>query len=712
MLTSLILVSTLGLANANANADAVDFDTEVMPILTKAGCNAGACHGAAVGRGGFRLSLYGGDPAFDHDSIVRHLKGRRVNLPHPSKSLLLLKPTGRMEHGGGERLVHGGDAAKRIETWISHGAKRGDTRRLTDFDVGPRRSVLTAPGTTVSLRAEATFSDGSTRDVTRWTVFTPADAEAVAIDDETGKATVKRRGQNVVIARYLDRVVPLQLTIPFEGEAVDLRDEPRGSFIDEHVFATLATLRLPPSPAAEDATFLRRARLDLTGRLPTPKEVGAFLADDRPGKRAALIDRLLASEDFIDYWTYKLAELLRIRAQPKETAGAVAFHTWVRTRLAEDASYDAMARSLVLATGDTHTVGPANFYRVASGAREQAEYFSELFMGVRLRCANCHNHPLDQWTQDDYHGLAAMFAGIERGRHIRIAPRGEVTHPRTGEAAVMRIPGSRFLPGEADGREALAAWLTDGKNPYFAKAIVNRLWKAMMGRGLIEPVDDLSATNPATHPELLNALADDFIKHGFRIRHTLRRIATSAAYGRSAAPRPRSRADDRYYSHALAQPLEAEVLADAIVDVTGVGETYGDQPPGTRAIRLVHPGVKSEALDILGRCDRQGSCDSVPGGAAGGGLSKKLHLINGPLINRKIASADGRLRRMIDSGASNADIVTAFYLRALGREPSRDEQAHWARSLSASDQTDKNARRQALEDFVWGLLNCREFTTK
>jgi hypothetical protein len=690
-----------------AEARGVDFDTQVMPVFTKAGCNSGACHGAAIGRGGFRLSLYGGDPAADYENIVHELEGRRINLARPTSSLLLAKPTERLEHGGGQRFESDSSAGKLLAAWIAGGAPRLKARKLVGFEATPRREVILQPGARVRLRVSARFDDGAQADVTEWTVFTAADADAVKVDPETAEAAVLRRGQNIVIARYLDRVVPLELVVPLGDRAVDLAQQRRRNFIDDEIQKMLETLRVSPSPSAEDAAFLRRVSLDLTGRLPTPQQAVDFVADKRSPKRDELVDRLLRSKEFVEYWTYKLANLLRVRDLSREPQVAAGLHRWLSERIAGDTGYDEQARELLTALGDSHVHAPAAFYRLTPGPREQAEYVSELFLGVRLRCANCHNHPLDRWTQDDYHGLAAVFARLETGREVRLGGRGQVTHPRTGEPALPRIPGVRFLETQGDGRNAFAQWLTSKVNPYFARALVNRLWKSLMGRGLIEPVDDLSDTNPGTHPELLRKLADDFVQNGCSIRHTLRRIATSAAYERAATKLPANQADDRWYSHALQRPLEAEVLMDAICDVTGVPETFGDLPGGTRAVALVHPGVPAPSLDILGRCDRRDSCDGDE--SRGGGLSAKLHLLNGPLINAKITAARGQLRRMMDDRASNEDIVNAFYLRALGRKPREEEASRWKKSLSTA--AGGAARREALEDFVWSLLNCREFRT-
>ena len=678
-----------------------DFATGVVPVLTRAGCNAGACHGAAAGRGGFHLSLFGGDPAADYDAIVHDLETRRVNLAHPEESLILGKPTGELRHEGGVRLEADGVGAKILADWIMAGAPRGTARRLTDFEVSPLDRTLESEGTAVPLRATARFDGGPAEDVTAWTVFSATDPAAVELDPETATATVRRPGRHVVVARYLDRVVPVRFTLPLSDAAADHSKERRANFIDDEVYATLAALRIPVSPTADDATFLRRGRLDLTGRLPTPEEVESFLADRSADKRSALVDRLLRTDEFADYWAYRFAAVFRVRALPNEKEGAAALHGWLRDRLHKGTPFDIVARELLTAVGDSHVVPPAYFARLSPDARGQAELVGEAFLGVRLRCANCHNHPLDRWNQDDYHGLAAAFARLDRGRVVKVMGRGAVTNPRTGEAAMPRIPGVRDLDPTADGREAFADWLTARDNPYFARAAVNRLWRAMFGRGLVEPADDLRDTNPATHPELLARLADDFASHSYDVRRTLRLVATSETYGRSGAAVPGNRADECYYSHAYRRPLSAEVLADALADVTGVSDRYGDEPAGTRAVALTDPRTPAPSLDVLGRCSREASCERV---VAGGGLSAKLHQINGELVNRKLASPEGRLHKLIAAGRSDDEIVAEFALRALGREPTADEMAFW-RGRRAGDRT------AWLEDVAWGLLSCAEFRT-
>jgi hypothetical protein len=699
---SLLMMATATVACGEEAA--IDFDNAVIPVLTKAGCNTGACHGAAVGRGGLKLSLYGGDPNTDFRSIVLDLEGRRVNYAEADESLIVRKPTESMEHGGGERLLYDGEGAELLLQWIRQGTPRIRSKQLAQFDVSPRSHVASEVDQTLQLTATAQFSDGSHADVTRWTVFTAEDSSALEIDPDTAVVKLLRRGRNIVVARYLDRVVPIEIVVPLSDQVIDLSAEPRSNFVDDHVLETLSTLRLPVSPAADDATFLRRVTLDLTGRLPAIAMQDQF-ADN--GDRRSLVGQLLDSDEFDEYWTLQLSKLLRIRSQPGDSTGALTYHRWLKQQITAGVPYDRMARDMLLAMGDTHEVGPANFYRTASGPREQAEFASELFMGNRLRCANCHNHPLDRWTQDDYHGLAAIFAKVGRGRVIKANDRGEVTHPRSGEAAVERIPGQRFLQQQDDGREALAAWLTDPENPYFARAIVNRLWKAMMGRGLVEPTDDLRDTNPPTHPALLDALSRDFVERGYDLRHTLRLIALSTSYGRSSAVTEANRADDRYYSHALSRPLQPEVLADAISDIVGVPDRYGDEPLGTRAVALFDSNIESEALDILGRCSREESCETVASSV--GGLPRKLHMFNGALLNQRIRDAQGRLAQSIGQRQKPNEIVEEFYRRSLCRRPTEQEREFWTEQVATAD----NAREQheVLEDFVWSLLTCREATT-
>jgi len=696
-MTALLLVVGLSV-NAPTGRD---FDTEIMPVFTKAGCNAGACHGAAAGRGGFHLSLFGSDPAGDYETIVHELKGRRVNLAKPAESLLLRKPTAQIKHGGGERFDVKDEAAKRIQQWIAQGAFRtAIPRRLLNLEATPTTQTFKQISESISVSAKATFSDGLVEDVTQWTVFWANDPAAVEVEESS--ARILRPGQHLIMARYLGRIVPIRLTLPFGEQKVTLTAERRANFIDDGILETLTSLRLPVSPICDDATFLRRVRIDLTGRLPNVDETRQFTADSSSDKRKRLVSRLLSSDDFVEYWTYQLATLLRNRPLPSEKVGAIALHDWLADQLRKNRGLDGIAKDLVVARGDSQRNGPAWFWRLTNDARSQAELISQAFLGVRIQCANCHNHPLDRWTQDDYHGLAAMFARMERGRNVMPSNRGDVTIPRTGEQARPQFPGVTIGENTSDLRQPFADWLTSPDNPYFAKAMVNRLWRAMFGRGLVEPVDDLRETNPATHPALLDKLAADFVSHGYDIRRTLRFISLSSTYQRSSTSNAAHRDDDRFYSHSYERPLLPEVLADAWADVTGVSDQYGDEPRGTRAIALKDPTIASRTLDLLGRCSRTESC--VSSASSGGGLPAMLNRINGESVNRKLSSSEGRLHRMIAAGKSNDEIIAEFFIHSLGRSPNEREQ----KVLAPLENSNRSAW---LEDVIWALMNSRQFTT-
>ncbi|MCH2182399.1 MAG: DUF1549 and DUF1553 domain-containing protein [Mariniblastus sp.] len=690
------------------DGEVVDFKNDLIPMFTKLGCNAGKCHGSAIGRGDFKLSLYGGTPRADYDEIVRKLGGRRVNFNAPSSSLLFQKPAEYVEHGGGTLLTDGDQHAEPLLRWIRQGAPYKEQRQLTKIEVTPSRLVAHAPGEKTTLQVTAHYDDGQVRDVTHLTQFVAEDPTAVSVDSEQATAVVARSGRHIVIARYATEVVPIEIMVPVTDSVVDLSSEPRHNEVDEQVIKVLTELRLPPSPAVDDRTFLRRITLDLTGRLPTSgRATGSEYQN-----REAMVDELLASEEFVHFYTLKLAKLLRIQSKIDKNKvtttpeAARAFHDWLASQLREGVGYDQMARTILTATGDSSKYGPATFYTSAEDPRLQTEFVTEVFMASRMKCANCHNHPLDKWTQDDFHGLTAMFSKLTRSQVIRINPIGKNIHPNTGEAAAMKIPGGTILPAETqDGRQAFADWLTARENRYFAKAIVNRLWKSLMGRGLVEPVDDFRSTNPASHPALLDQLAQDFIQHGYDLRHTLKTIALSSTYGRSSNPVEGNEADDRFYSHMVRKPLEPEVLADAISDVLGVVDQYGDELPGTRAVQLRDGAIRSDALDILGRCNRTNSCEGAP--SPTGPLAQKLHLFNGALLNGRIGASGGRLDRLIETNRNPLEIVREFYQVALNRAPSEEEIKLVSRWLD--DQQPAASQREVLEDFVWSIVTCQEF---
>lgn len=695
---------------ASAKNETVDFKNDLIPRFTKLGCNAGKCHGSAVGRGDFKLSLYGGTPESDYDQIVRRVGGRRINLKDAQSSLLYLKAAEFVEHGGGTLIDDEDENAQALIKWIQQGAKYTEHRQLKHVKVNPERFIATKIGDETSLKVIAHFNDGLTRDVTDLTQFIAEDSSAITIDSSLATAKVVRPGRHIVIARYSTEVIPIEIVAPIAETVVDLSSEPGDNYVDKNILSALAELRLPVSPLIDDLTFVRRITLDLTGRLPEYKNENYSVRLNRE----AVIDSLLASEEFVDFYSLKLAKLLRIQSKIDKNRvtttpqAARAFHNWLAKQLRDGVGYDKVAREIITATGDSSEYGPATFYTAVEDARLQTEFVTEVFMASRMKCANCHNHPLDKWTQNDFHGLTAIFSKLTRSQKIRINPLGKNIHPNTGEAALMKIPGGGFLPADTmDGREAFVEWLIARENPYFAKAIVNRLWKSLMGRGLVEPVDDFRATNPATHPALLNQLAEEFIENGYDIRHTLKVIAMSSTYARSSLPVEGNQTDDRFYSHITQRPLEPEVLADAISDVLGVAGKYGDENLGTRAVELRDGAIRSDALDILGRCNRTNSCEGTPSPI--GALAQKLHLFNGELLNSRIGANGGRLDKLIKSNRTPTEIVHAFYQVALNRAPNQQEIKFLSQLFDAKKPSAQ--QRDALEDFVWSIVTCQEFVT-
>ncbi len=680
----------------------ISFETDVLPILTKAGCNTGACHGAAAGRGGLRLSLFASGPEADFAAIVHAMEGRRVNVQKPEASLIFRKPAGYLDHGGSVVFAEDSSEANTLLEWIRQGAARGPVRRVTRLQVMPAGHLCRQLPETVPMRITADFSDGTTEDVTARARIVSADTSAISVNmDES--LTVHRAGQHLVIVRFLNSVVPVRIRAPY-GNAVEVpASEALANPIDVHIRQVLSEMGIPRSSPASDSEWLRRVSLDLTGRLPTPAEMHSFLANSASDKRSVMVESLLAGTSFVDLWTLRFAQLLRLRSLPNERQAFEAGVDWLRDVVQNDRRFDDLARQLITATGDSHLIGPAGWSRMAPDARSHAEMIGDVFAGARLGCANCHNHPLDRWTQDDYHGLAAVFAKLDRSRVVAVLERGAVTNVRTGEPAIPRIPGLRDLSVEGDQREQIADWVLAEPELLFARATVNRLWMHMFGRGLVDPVNDLRETNPATHPELLQWLTEDFAEHGYRIRHTLRQIALSEAYAAGSHIMPGNAVDDRFYSRSWRRPLSGEVLLDALADVTGVPGQYTEHDTDL-AVQVIDSARPAESLDLLGRCRAGGEC--VSENVQAGGLPARLHLLNGDVINARLRNGGGRLKHMIAEGRTDAEIVTDFYVRGLGRMPDAGELQLWEERLRGEDGLQKG---QLLEDFVWALLNSRDF---
>ena len=709
----------------------VSFSREVVPVLTKAGCNQGACHGAQHGRGGFRLSLLGFDPAFDHDQIVRSAEGRRVVLSDPERSILLAKPTLVMEHGGGERLKQNSHEYDLIRSWLEDGAPEPSPRdpQATALEVWPPKRVMT-PGEQQQLVVRATWGDGRVADVTATAQFDALN-DSIASVTPAGLVTARATGETYIMVRFCGQAAVAQVTLPYAPAGANAPGSPgnapgspgnapgspmpANNFIDEKLLAKWKDLGLTPSPLCPDEEFFRRIHLDAIGTLPTPAEVKAFLADKSLDRRKKAIDRVLNRPEFVDFWAYKWGDLLRINRDLIQDKGMWSFHNWVRACLRDNKPVDEMVRDILTAQGSTFTEGPANYYQVSRNPADWAETTAQLFLGVRLQCARCHHHPFEKWSQDDYAGLTAFFVrlGTKNSQEFGIFGRetvvylketGEASHPRKGGVVKPKPPDGPAMDDPFDRRRKLAEWLTARDNPFFARNMANRFWGYLMGHGLVEPLDDMRATNPASNPELLDALAKDFAEHKFDLKHLLRTIMNSRAYQLSSASTPGNKADaaNVYHTRYVVKRLTAEQLADALDFATGTREKYQGLPLGTRAIQLPDTKVRSFLLDVFGRPARQITCECER--TAQPNIAQALHLLNGDFLNKKIAAPTGRIEGLLKAKKPVPEMVEELYLATLSRPPRPEEMAKaqgWVAEAPSP--------REGLQDLLWVLLNSREF---
>ncbi|HZT43599.1 MAG TPA: DUF1549 and DUF1553 domain-containing protein [Chthonomonadaceae bacterium] len=704
----------------------IRFSNEVVPVLTRAGCNQGACHGAQYGKGGFKLSLLGFDPAADYLAIARQARGRRISLADPTHSLILLKPTMAVRHGGGRRLEPGSAPYDTIVRWLQDGAPAPDPKSPTvdRIDVYPSERMLSPDGGPQRLVVVATYTDGTTRDVTDQARFNTLNDAVVACTPE-GVATPAGRGQTAVMVRYAGRAAVATFLIPFGKMVPNFRGGGQAGRIDALVAKKQRQLGLIPSPLCDDRTFIRRVFFDLIGTAPTPQEIAGFLAEDAPDKRAHLVDRLLTRPEYADYWSLKWGDLLRSNRGPLGLKGMWSFTNWIHDQFQQNRPIDQFVHDLILAQGSTFTNGPSNYYRVVSDPKDLAETTSQVFLGVRLQCARCHHHPFERWSQADYYQFAAFFARVglkgsdEFGlfgneQVVRINDGGEVTHPKTG--AVMHptplgvqlasLPGGKAPDPDAGGdrRRALADWLTSKNNRLFARNIANRYWGYLFGKGIVNPIDDQRVTNPPSNPELLDALADELVRGNYDLKHLLRVICTSQTYQRSSEATPQNARDDLFFTHYLPRRLPAETLLDAIDFACGTREKYPDLPLGTRAIQLPDPQVGSDFLDMFGRPQRVIDCEcervSEPN------LGQALSLMNGDLVNHKASDEHGRIARLIAAGRSDASIINELYTVTLGRDPSPWERNQILGVLAFSPAAD---RASIFQDVLVTLLNSKEF---
>lgn len=704
----------------HADRRPVRFASEVVPVLTRLGCNAGTCHGKATGQNGFRLSLLGSDPPADFASLVREGRGRRVFPAAPGSSLMLRKPSMQVPHGGGKRLDVGSAEYRTLARWIAQGTPFDSDHEpaLTALDVFPGHRVISRRGVQ-QLRVVARYADGSEADVTRLAQFQSNAADLASVDDQGFLSVLGGVGEASVTARFGGLVAVTRVSVPL-GEAVpEWSPPPSRNFIDTFVFAKLKDLGIPPSASCTDAEFARRSSLDITGALPSPEDVAALESDADPDKRTRWVDRLIARPAYADRFAMTWSAILRNKrtlgslSQP----GTFALHAWVRQSLAENKPYDRFVAEILTAQGDAAVNPPVVWFRQVSTPEEQVDDTAQLFLGLRLQCARCHHHPYERWGQDDYYGFAAFFTRVGRKPgpdpvtpRIFVLPTGQATDSLTSRMYAPRLLGAAApldLGPRDDPRQALADWLRRPDNPYFARALVNRYWKHFFGRGLVEPEDDLRTSNPPTHPELLDALADDFIAHGYDLKRLVRTIATSRTYDRSSEPNAWNAADRQALSRFAPRRLPAELLLDAIDVVTGHSESFPGLPRNLRAVQLPDEAFDSPGkfLDLFGRPKRESVCECERSAEAS--LPQSLHLLNSLEIERKIASPEGRASRLTADPRPDAEKIIDLYRIALSRPPTADEQAVCLAHLARKHGEGK--LRQGFEDLIWTLINTKEF---
>lgn len=690
----------------------VSFRFDVVPALSQASCNMGACHGTPTGKGGFRLSLRGYLPDQDYEILSRETAGRRITPFAADESLLLRKPLGEVPHEGGVRLAKGTKSHELIRDWIAEGARNDpNAPRPVALEFLPGDRVLNAPANTQQTAVVVRYEDGSTRDVTPICYFETSNSDVAEVD-ASGYVRFKKRGEVAVIAHYLDLVGTFRLTHLVEVPGFQVATVPTDNIVDKPVFEKLNKMRIAPSEVCTDEEYIRRVYLDTIGVLPTPEEVDRFLADTSPTKREAVVESLLDRPEFYDFWTLKFADVLRSNSRLIKPKGAYAFHRWIRSELQRDAPIDQLVRDLLSAEGSSFANPAANYFRISRTPEDAVETTAQLFLGVRIQCAKCHNHPFEKWTQDDYYGFAAFFSRVKQKKGalpddeiVFASDGGEVTQPRTGKVMKPKALGGPVLEDTADAPkrpERLAKWLTSPENPFFAKSLVNRVWYHLMGRGIVEPVDDFRDSNPASNDELLNALAADFSSNGYSLKRLIRIILTSRTYQLSARTNELNADDEQYFSHAFTRLLPAEVLLDAISTLTNVPTSFGSLPGGTRATQIPDGQIDNSFLKTFGRPARELACECER--ESDSNLSQALQLIGGSTVHDKLRADQGRMASLAGSGKTPEEITRELYRVAFSRNPTESE-------LAAATQHLRNASdlRQAVEDLGWVLINSKEF---
>ncbi|MCA9231454.1 MAG: DUF1553 domain-containing protein [Planctomycetales bacterium] len=694
----------------------ISFRTETVAALTRQGCNSGGCHGSPSGKGGFLLSLEAYDNAMDEQSLTRGAQGRRTNRIEPDQSLLLLKPTMTVEHGGGLKLNKNDYSYEVLRQWIAEGISVDSVegKRCVELELLPASGrVLKHPHLKQQIVALAHFEDGTVRDVTRLTKFSSSDEEVATISAD-GLLRGQSRGQVAVMARYLDQLVSCQLTLVRDVEGFQWPDPPANNYVDEAVYEKLRQLQYPPSELCTDSDFIRRVYLDVIGVLPTLAELDAFLGSEEANRRQVLIDQLLERPEFARFWALKWGDLLRLQEKSVNSTGVPKFYQWLVDAFEQNMPFDQFARELLTAQGSTYDHPAANYYRAAANMSEATETTAQLFLGSRIQCAKCHNHPFENWTQDNYYGLNAFFNRVARkpGKRFEeevvfVSREGEVQQPRTGQTMKPWLPGQGVVEEvqSHDRRSAFVDWLTAPQNPFFARVAVNRIWSEVTGQGIVEPVDDFRQSNPPANEVLLEKLAADFVAHGYDQKHILRTILNSRTYQLSSEANELNSNDKRLFSHAKMRMLSAEQLLDAVCQVTQLAETFPGLPAGTRATAIPSPDFAHTFLDTFGRPARTTACacersdDST--------LAQAIQLFNGSMIHQKLADKQNRFHKSLSAEKTPEVILGELYRAALSRPPTAAEAEIAMKHIAA-----KETPGEGLEDLCWVLFNSDEFLTQ
>lgn len=698
----------------------------------------GTCHGNAKGKGGLKLSLRGDDPAGDFAVLTRDLASRRANVAEPDASLLLLKPTMQIAHQGGQRFAVDSLEYSILRRWIAAGMPDdpADAVTVTGLSVEPREILLSGDQQTIPLQITAQLSNGQTEEVTRVAAFDLSQPIAHVTPD--GVIECEHFGETTVTVRYLQHRVPVRVARVPDRPGFVFASPPVREPLDRAIFAKLERLKILPAPICDDTTFLRRASLDLIGALPTAEEARVFTASTDPNKRAKLVDSLLERPEFAQFWALKWSDLLRNEEKTLDRKGVENLHSWLTTQIASDAPWNEMAGEIVSATGSTYSHPPANYYRALRDPISRAEATAQVFLGVRLQCAKCHNHPFDRWTQNDFYSWTSLFAKVEykivendrrddNDKHEFIgeqivfnAAKGSVKDPRTSEPRKPQfLLSDKPLAPKADELDALGAWVASPENPFFAKAQVNRVWYHLFGRGIVDPLDDFRESNPPSHPELLDELARDFAAQGFRLKPLIRTIMNSATYQLSSETGETNASDEANFSHAYARRLGAEQLLDALSQALGTDSRFNGYPEGIQARQL--PGVRAvrtrdqaasasdKFLTLFGKPPRLQSCECERTDSAT--LVQAFQLISGESLQRLLTAPDNQIAKYLREGTSPREIVQAAFWSTLSREPSPSEEDAGVKMLGAAD-ADPATRRAALEDLYWGLVTSHEFVIR